>query len=52
MDTALFVMLGVALAVWLSIARPRLGIAPPPADRDEERQIAELRGFGDNARLR
>lgn len=48
----MFVLIGVALAVWLSIARPRLGVDPAPIDRDEERQAAELRGFSDRARQR
>lgn len=47
MDTALFVFLGVAFAVWLSVARPRLGADPAPIDRDKERQAAELRALSD-----
>ncbi|MFC4941976.1 hypothetical protein [Pseudonocardia sp. GCM10023141] len=43
MDTALLVLLGVAFAVWLSAARPQLFPQTPPADRERERQLAELR---------
>ncbi|MGH8922664.1 MAG: hypothetical protein ACRD0H_30720 [Actinomycetes bacterium] len=48
MDTALFVLLGVTLAVWLSVARPRLGVDPAPVDRDKERQAAELRAMSND----
>jgi hypothetical protein len=45
MTTALLVL--VALAVWLSAARPgsRTPAVPPDRDRDRERQLGELRAM-------
>lgn len=43
MTTALIVLAVFALFLWLSAARPAL--PPAPADRDRERQLAELRAM-------
>jgi hypothetical protein len=45
MATAALVLLLVALAVWLSATRPSYPFSPDPADRDRERQLAELRAM-------
>lgn len=44
MTTALVVLALVALALWLSAARPSLPLGGP-ADRDRERQLGELRAM-------
>lgn len=42
MTSTLILLAAVALAVWLSAARPTL---PALDDRDQERQLAELRAM-------
>jgi hypothetical protein len=44
MTTALVLLLLVALAVWISAARPSL-LPTLPQDRDRERQLGELRAM-------
>lgn len=44
MTTALVLLLLVALGVWISATRPAL-LAALPQDRDQERQLGELRAM-------
>jgi hypothetical protein len=47
MPIAIIVLLGVALAVTLSVVRPSASsvLPPAPADRDRERLLADLRAL-------
>ncbi len=45
MTTVFLVLVLVALAVWLSAARPSFRTAEAPPDRDRERQLGELRAM-------